>query len=70
MTRIVCTADLHENLVEIPECDVLLIAGDVSFAFKGDLAAKQGFLAGEFREWLSSSAGARSWPHRPPPLGR
>ena len=35
MTRIVCTADLHENLIEIPDCDVLLIAGDVSFAFKG-----------------------------------
>ena len=52
MTRIVCTADLHENLIEIPECDVLLIAGDISFAFKGDLAAKQAFLAGAFREWL------------------
>jgi hypothetical protein len=52
MTRIVCTADLHENLIDIPECDVLLIAGDVSFAFKGDLAAKQAFLAGEFKAWL------------------
>jgi len=53
MTRIVCTADLHENLIEIPECDLLLIAGDISYAFKGDLAAKQAFLAGEFREWLA-----------------
>ena len=52
MTRIVCTADLHENLIEIPDCDVLLIAGDVSFAFKGDLAAKQAFLAGPFSGWL------------------
>ena len=52
MTTIVCTADLHENLIEIPECDVLLIAGDISFAFKGDLVAKQAFLAGAFREWL------------------
>ena len=52
MTKTVCTADLHENLIDIPECDVLLIAGDVSFAFKGDLAAKQAFLFGEFREWL------------------
>ena len=42
MTRIVCTADLHENLIEIPECDVLLIAGgDISFAFKGDLRANR-----------------------------
>ena len=52
MTRIVCTADLHENLIEIPDCDVLLIAGDISFAFKGDLAAKQAFLAGPFSESL------------------
>ncbi len=52
MTRIVCTADLHENLIEIPDCDLLLIAGDISFASKGDLAAKQAFLAGPFREWL------------------
>jgi hypothetical protein len=33
MTTIVCTADLHENLIGIPECELLLIAGDVSFAF-------------------------------------
>jgi Icc-related predicted phosphoesterase len=52
MTRIVCTADLHENLIDIPECDLLLIAGDVSFAFKGDLASKQRYLAGDFSEWL------------------
>jgi Icc-related predicted phosphoesterase len=52
MTTIACVADLHEHLVDIPACDLLLIAGDVSFAFKGDLAAKHAFLAGEFREWL------------------
>jgi len=52
MTRIVCTSDLHEHLVDIPPCDLLLIAGDVSFAFKGDLAAKQAFLIGEFKDWL------------------
>ena len=52
MTRIVCTADLHENLIEIPACDLLVIAGDISFAFKGDLVAKQAFLAGAFKGWL------------------
>ncbi len=52
MTRIVCTADLHEDLIDIPECDLLLIAGDISFASKGELAAKHAFLAGPFREWL------------------
>ncbi|WP_028057679.1 metallophosphoesterase family protein [Candidatus Solirubrobacter pratensis] len=52
MTTIVCISDLHEHLVEVPACDLLLIAGDVSFAFKGDLVAKQAFLAGEFKDWL------------------
>jgi Icc-related predicted phosphoesterase len=52
MTAIVCVSDLHEHLIDIPECDLLLIAGDVSFAVKGDLAAKQAFLLGPFKQWL------------------
>src|SRR6476646_1206334 len=52
MPKIVCTADLHENLIDIPACDLLLIAGDISFAFQGDLDSKQRFLAGEFSAWL------------------
>jgi Icc-related predicted phosphoesterase len=52
MTTIVCTSDLHEQLVDVPACDLLLIAGDVSFALKGDLATKHAFLAGEFKHWL------------------
>jgi Icc-related predicted phosphoesterase len=53
MTRIVCIADLHEHLVDIPACDLLLIAGDISFAFKGDVRSKHAFLAGAFKEWLA-----------------
>ena len=49
--RIVCTADLHEHLVEIPPCDLLLIAGDLTFAF-GGASDKRGFLTGPFAEWL------------------
>jgi Icc-related predicted phosphoesterase len=52
VTTIVCTSDLHEHLIDIPACGLLLIAGDVSFAFKGDLVAKQAFLAGAFKDWL------------------
>lgn len=50
--RVVCVSDLHENLPEVPDCDLLLVAGDISYAFKGDLPAKQGFLVGPFKNWL------------------
>jgi predicted phosphohydrolase len=53
MTRLVCTADLHEHLPDIPACDLLLIAGDISLAFKGDLATKHAFLEGPFTDWLA-----------------
>jgi hypothetical protein len=52
MTDIVCIADLHEHLVAVPPCDLLVIAGDVSFAAKGDLRAKHAFLTGPFKSWL------------------
>jgi Icc-related predicted phosphoesterase len=52
MPTIVCIADLHEHLVDVPACDLLLIAGDVSFARKDDLRAKHAYLTGPFRDWL------------------
>jgi Icc-related predicted phosphoesterase len=52
MTDIVCIADLHEHLVAVPPCDLIVIAGDVSFAAKGDLRAKHAFLTGPFKSWL------------------
>lgn len=51
MTRIACVADLHENLPEIDPCDILIVAGDITYGFKGDLASQQGFLVNEFADW-------------------
>ncbi len=52
--RIVATADLHGSFPEIPECDLLLIAGDVC-PIKGshDAHRQQNWLKGHFRPWLA-----------------
>jgi hypothetical protein len=56
MTTVVCNSDFHEHLLDIPTCDRLLIAGDVSFAFNGDIASEQSFLAGESKHWAGPGA--------------
>lgn len=52
MVKIVCVSDLHEHLIDIPECDILLIAGDISFAPYNNLAMKHEFLCTKFKDWL------------------
>ena len=49
--RVACASDLHEHLVDVPECDLLLIGGDLTFAF-GGAADKRAWLAGPFADWL------------------
>lgn len=51
---IACVSDLHENLIEIPQCDILLIAGDLTFGLKHDLVAQQKFLYTDFRHWVDT----------------
>lgn len=51
--RVVCTADLHEHLAEMPVGDLLLIAGDLTSAF-GGARDKRDFLTGSFAQWLAS----------------
>lgn len=51
---VVCVSDLHENLPEIPACDLLLIAGDITFGFKGDLVSQQSWIINDFKRWCAS----------------
>src|SRR5512142_3205347 len=51
--KILATADLHGNLPDIPDCDLLLIGGDIlPLAIQHDNARSLQWLDYEFREWL------------------
>ena len=51
MTKVCCVSDLHENWVDTPECDILIVAGDLTYTFKHDLASQQKVIIGDFRDW-------------------
>jgi Icc-related predicted phosphoesterase len=50
--RIVATADLHGNLPEVPQCDVLLVAGDVCPVSDHRLDFQRRWLEDAFAPWL------------------
>ena len=50
--RYVCTSDLHGALPEIPECDVLLLGGDICPVSNHRLDFQQSWLDTDFRYWL------------------
>lgn len=51
MVKIVATADLHGELPEIAECDLLLLAGDLCPEVEPRVQAR--WLDGPFRKWLN-----------------
>ena len=55
--RVACASDLHEHLVPVPECDLLVVAGDLTFAFGGS-DDKRSWLNGPFAEWLDRAPAA------------
>lgn len=50
MTRILATSDLHGYLPEIPECDILIVAGDV--CPDSSVPDQRYWLREHFRRWL------------------
>jgi Icc-related predicted phosphoesterase len=66
--KVVCTSDLHGALPEIPECDLLLVGGDVCPDFMGGGnrpsrdhgAHEQAYWLGtKFRKWLNEVPAAQ-----------
>lgn len=52
MTKIVAISDLHGVLPKIPQCDLLLIAGDITPTKNHSVSFQYNWLNNEFRKWL------------------
>lgn len=52
--RVAAVSDLHGNLPDVPECDLLLVGGDICPLGDHGPLAQLKFLNGFFREWLHS----------------
>ena len=58
--KVIATADLHGDLPDIPECDLLIIAGDVCPVDNHDESYQALWLVAEFRPWLLSQPARQS----------
>lgn len=60
--KVAATADLHGHLPEIPDCDLLVVAGDVCPVDDHGLPRQREWLTREFLPWLDQSpAGEIVW---------
>ncbi|MDQ8044850.1 MAG: metallophosphoesterase [Solirubrobacteraceae bacterium] len=53
--KIAATADLHGHLPEVPPCDVLVIAGDLTPPTSQEPAVQAAWLDGPLRAWLEAA---------------
>src|SRR3954452_22943471 len=51
---IVAASDLHGHLPDVPECDLLLLAGDLCPVADHSIPTQAQFPAGPFKDWLAS----------------
>lgn len=52
--KICCISDIHGNLIDIPECDLLLIAGDICPVHNHSIRYQLDWLEGPFKRWLDN----------------
>lgn len=52
--KIIAASDFHGTLPEIPECDLLIVGGDVCPVWNHDLDYQASWLFSEFWDWLVS----------------
>jgi Icc-related predicted phosphoesterase len=57
--RVAAVADLHGHLPDVPECDVLVIAGDITPVRDHRPAFQARWLDGPFRTWLDAVPATR-----------
>lgn len=53
--NIVCISDLHGNLPDIPPCDLLLVAGDITPVYDHKIAFQAKWLNTDFKAWIEST---------------
>lgn len=52
---VVAVSDLHGYLPDVPHCDVLIVAGDITPVWDHSLDFQLGWLDTNFRQWLEDS---------------
>lgn len=52
--KIVAISDIHSQLPDIPECDILLISGDFVNSLKYSISENYDWLNTSFRQWLEN----------------
>ena len=58
--KVIATADLHGDLPDVPECDLLIVAGDVCPVDNHDKSHQALWMVAEFRPWLRSQPARKS----------
>lgn len=56
--KLILTSDFHGELPEVPECDLLIIAGDICPVRDHRVSRQRKWLQGEFQDWVNTTSKA------------